>query len=92
MVEHLDDDLPLGYLPAYYYDGGTVFVFVGANKIIEEHILPASYKRFWCPMHDDIQEQDISRLKQAVLQRLPNAVHIRVIRGAQGIGIYAARY
>lgn len=92
MTEHLNDNLPLGYHPAYNYDGGTKFAYLGVSGVIEEYSLPAEHRRWTCPLHEDIREAEIPRLKKAVLERLPDANHIRFVRGALGTGIYAARY
>jgi hypothetical protein len=86
-VEILDEQLPLGAKPEYSCDADCVFVFVTPSKQVA-HAGPGLAK-FECPLLKNATKAEIPRLQSEVLKALPHATHIRIVRGADGIGVYA---
>lgn len=86
-VQIIEEELPLGASPKYDCDLDVVTVFVSPSKQIQR--AGPGNKIFECPLLKTITKAEVQHLQAEVLKALPGATLMRVLRSAEGIGIYA---
>lgn len=86
-VQIIEEELPLGAKPSYDVDVNCVFVYVTPSKQVA-HAGPGLTK-FECPLLKNATKAEIPKLQADVLKELSHATTIRVLRSADGIGVFA---
>jgi hypothetical protein len=94
VTDHYNDTLPHGANPRYDSIGGAQVVFVIEDGSIQEMTIQDSDPYFTCPLCLSITEQDVERLRKALLDKLPGAHHTTVLRAGlkRGMGVFATRF